>query len=134
MSFRRPRGRARDGALPCGSGGCGSWGVVHGVWFMGVLGVSIMEMSIVRPSAAVAWRGFSAPANAHLFLFLVDLGATEERGTRAIGAARRADGFPVERLFLPLDLTAAVGQMQSLALLGLAHLALVGIVGPGHLL
>src|SRR5262245_38687031 len=55
-------------------------------------------------------------------LFLVDLAAAKERGTRPIGAARGADGFPVERLLLPLDLTAAVGQMQALALLGFAHL------------
>src|SRR5262249_33303874 len=68
--------------------------------------------------------------NARLFLVLVDLGAAEERGTRPIGAARRADGFPIERLFLPLDFTAAVGQMQAFALLGLAHLALIGIVWP----
>ena len=36
-----------------------------------------------------------------------------------------------ERPLLPLHLAAAVGQMQALALLGLALLALLGIVGPG---
>ncbi len=62
------------------------------------------------------------------YLVMLVAHAGEQAGARAVGAAVGPRIVGVERLVLPLDLAAAVGEVQALALLGLPPLLLLGIL------
>src|SRR5262245_25225353 len=57
----------------------------------------------------------------------------KEPRARAVGAAVGPGVVGIERLFLPLDLAAAIGQMQAFTLLGSGLLLELGVVEGGNL-
>src|SRR5262245_37922024 len=86
-----------------------------------------------RARAGVPFGTMRRPARRALLGQAVN-GAREQARTGAVWAAVGALLLGIERPFLPLDLAAAIRQVEALALLGGSQLAPLGIVEGGNLI